>query len=76
MKLFNIFDTRILIWFHYVLLSFIVGGVLYFIPRTSIIFIKPFFDYLSWNFGIFIILFIALSISDQLIHSKYILNVD
>lgn len=68
-KIFGIFDTRFLIWFHYVLLT---GGLF------AAFYLGEKFIGLSKlnNWQMFIFWFLVLSITDQLIHSKYILNVD
>jgi len=68
-KLFDIFDTRLMIWFHYVLLvgalfvGFYIGDRYFNLSNLGFI-------------GMFIFWYIVVSLSDQLIHSKYILNVD
>jgi hypothetical protein len=59
-KIFGIFDRRLLIWFHYVLLTLVVISLYY--PKQF-----P-------TLNLFILLFLILSISDQIIHK--ILGVD
>lgn len=68
-KIFGIFDTRIIIWVHYLIL---VGGLFlgFYIGET-------FFNLSKLSYlGMFIFWFVWVSFSDQLIHSKYILNTD
>lgn len=64
MKIFGIFDKRSLIWFHYVLLVGALFGLGYlidtFIPSLNIL-----QESFMWRF---IIVFLMVSISDQLIH--------
>ena len=68
-KILNIFDTRIMIWFHYILLtgglfiSFYLGEKYLNLSNLSTV-------------QMFIYWFLTISIIDQLIHSKYVLNVD
>jgi len=68
-KMLGIFDTRLLIWFHYVLLIGIlflahyVGNLYYNLDQQGYLFMAIWY-------------YVWISIGDQIIHSKYILNVD
>lgn len=68
-KIFGIFSKNPMIWFHYILLvgalflGFYIGDRYFNLSGLS-------------TFYMFIFWYIVVSISDQLIHSKYILNVD
>jgi len=66
-KIFGIFDTRSLIWFHYMLLV----GALFLFHEIGV---KLFDLDNNGYFYMFIYYFLVISISDQLIH--YILGVD
>lgn len=68
-KLLGIFDTRIMIWFHYAVL---VGGLF-----LGFYVGEHFFNLSKLGYlGMFLFWFVWVSVTDQLIHSKYLLNVD
>ena len=71
-KILGIFDRRPLIWFHYVLLTFIVSVFLgFYVYNTQGIVLS---DLIKLDIWFFLWLYLVISIGDQLIHK--ILKVD
>lgn len=73
-KFLGFLDKRPLIWFHYVLLTSIVSILIFLMDKTvSPPMYRPFFENTNWYVAI-PLLFLTISISDQLIHK--LLGVD
>ena len=73
-KLFGILDRRPLIWVHYIVLSLIVVMAMY-LKVAGFSFSGSTVNLIEMGKD-FVYYFLVISLSDQLIHSKYILNTD